>query len=139
MGKVYRTAKGKKIDMGKLMAKNETIRAVGNMRVNARGDTIDAEGRVTVPVTKKVSEAYKKQVKERAEKLVRKRRAEQLEKEEFNRRMSDDKPTLDVDVLLPGAEPLEVDELPSAEELAMAEEWEDDDEEMTWELPEDED
>ena len=37
----YRTAQGKNIDMAALAAKNERTRAVGNMNVNARGDTID--------------------------------------------------------------------------------------------------
>lgn len=53
---------GKTIDMEALAAKNEHTRAVGNMRVNARGDTIDANGRVIRPVTDKVNEAYSKTV-----------------------------------------------------------------------------
>ena len=53
---------GKTVDMAALAAKNENIRAVGNMRVNARGDTIDATGRVIKPVTEKVNEAYGKTV-----------------------------------------------------------------------------
>ena len=56
--KNYRTAMGKTVDMAALAAKNENTRAVGNMRVNARGDTIDANGRVIKPVTDKVNEAY---------------------------------------------------------------------------------
>ncbi len=40
----YRTAMGKTVDMAALTAKNEKVRAVGNMSVNARGDTIDARG-----------------------------------------------------------------------------------------------
>jgi len=56
--KNYRTAMGKTVDMASLASKNEHTRAVGNMRVNARGDTIDANGRVIRPVTDKVNEAY---------------------------------------------------------------------------------
>ena len=41
----YKTAMGKTVDMAALAAKNEKTRAVGNMKVNARGDTIDAQGR----------------------------------------------------------------------------------------------
>ena len=37
-----RSAQGKMIDMTALAARNERVRAVGNMNVNARGDTIDA-------------------------------------------------------------------------------------------------
>lgn len=49
---------GKTIDMGALAAKNEEVRAVGNSKLNARGDTIDANGRVVKPVTAKVNEMY---------------------------------------------------------------------------------
>jgi hypothetical protein len=56
--KNYRTAMGKTVDMASLASKNEHTRAVGNMRVNARGDSIDANGRVIRPVTDKVNEAY---------------------------------------------------------------------------------
>lgn len=40
--KLYRTAQGKQLDMGALILKNEHVRAVGNMSVNARGDVIDS-------------------------------------------------------------------------------------------------
>ena len=60
--KNYRTAMGKTVDMAALAARNEHTRAVGNMRVNARGDTIDATGRIIKPVTDKVNEAYGKTV-----------------------------------------------------------------------------
>lgn len=60
--KNYRTAQGKTVDMSALAAKNERVRAVGNMKVNARGDTIDASGKVVVPVTQKVGERYQKTV-----------------------------------------------------------------------------
>lgn len=56
--KSYRSAMGKNVDMGALLAKNEHTRAVGNMNVNARGDTIDANGRIIKPVTAKVNQAY---------------------------------------------------------------------------------
>ena len=54
----YRTAQGRTVDMIALAAKNEKTRAVGNMKVNARGDTIDSEGKVVVPVTEKVATGY---------------------------------------------------------------------------------
>lgn len=54
----YRTAQGRTLDMTALAAKNERARAVGNMKVNARGDTIDSEGKVVVPVTEKVATSY---------------------------------------------------------------------------------
>lgn len=68
----YRTAMGKTIDMASLVAKNEKVRAVGNMSVNARGDTIDAQGKIVVPATKKVSDTYQKTVGNRSANVVKK-------------------------------------------------------------------
>lgn len=62
----YRTAQGKVLDISQLAAKNERIRAVGNMNVNARGDTIDSFGNIIVPVTKKVGNKYQRSVTNRA-------------------------------------------------------------------------
>ena len=42
--KTYRTAQGKVVDLGAMMVQNETVRAVGNMSVNARGDIIATRG-----------------------------------------------------------------------------------------------
>jgi hypothetical protein len=58
----FRTAMGKVVDMSTLASKNERTRAVGNMKVNARGDTIDAFGRIIKPVTAKVNDMYSKTV-----------------------------------------------------------------------------
>jgi hypothetical protein len=55
---IYRTAQGRRLDMAQLAAKNEKTRAVGNMNVNARGDTIDSQGKIIVPVTRKVGNRY---------------------------------------------------------------------------------
>lgn len=62
----YRTALGKTVDMAALQTRNERVRAVGNMSVNARGDTIDANGNVVKPVTEKVNEKYAKTVGNRS-------------------------------------------------------------------------
>jgi len=62
---IYRTAQGKRLDMTILARKNERTRAVGNMSVNARGDTIDSQGRIVVPVTKKVGDKYQRTVSNR--------------------------------------------------------------------------
>ena len=66
----YRSAQGKIIDMAALAAKNEKTRAVGNMKVNARGDTIDSNGKVITPVTGKVSDRYAKTVGNRSSHVV---------------------------------------------------------------------
>ena len=44
--KVYRSAQGKSVDLGTIMLQNEHVRAVGNMKVNARGDKLDSNNRV---------------------------------------------------------------------------------------------
>lgn len=46
MGKVYKSMRGKEVDMEKLTLKNETTPAVGNMKVNARGDEIGPNGEI---------------------------------------------------------------------------------------------
>ena len=43
---IYKTAKGKEIDMGKLMGQNELLPAVGNAKVNARGDKLGPNGQI---------------------------------------------------------------------------------------------
>lgn len=43
---VHRTAKGKKIDMDMLRARHELTPAVGNARVNARGDELGPGGEI---------------------------------------------------------------------------------------------
>ncbi len=47
MGKTYTSARGKSIDMEKLALKNETVPAVGNQRVNARGDELGYGGKIS--------------------------------------------------------------------------------------------
>jgi hypothetical protein len=44
--KTYKTMQGREIDMDKLIARNEMEIAVGNMRVNARGDQVGPGGRI---------------------------------------------------------------------------------------------
>ena len=45
--RVYRTSRGATVDMSTMLTKNETVPAVGNMRVNARGDEIMPDGTIT--------------------------------------------------------------------------------------------
>lgn len=46
MKRIYKTMQGKEVDIDAIMARNEHVPAVGNIRVNARGDEIDATGRI---------------------------------------------------------------------------------------------
>jgi hypothetical protein len=83
----YRTAMGKSVDMSALSAKNEKTRAVGNMKVNARGDTIDAHGRILRTATTKVNDSYNKTVGNRSAQPVR------------NKPTTPPKPTIDLSQL----------------------------------------
>jgi len=58
----HRTAMGKTIDMAALISKNEKVRAVGNMGVNARGDIIDNHGKIIKSVNQRVNDRYSKTV-----------------------------------------------------------------------------
>jgi len=59
--KVYRTAQGKMVDLGALQLQNENVRAVGNMRVNARGDLIDSHNDPIDSRNQQVSKQYRRQ------------------------------------------------------------------------------
>jgi hypothetical protein len=59
---VYRTAQGKTVDMGALRLKNEQERAVGNMKVNARGDILDDQGQVIDSRSQQVNRQYNREV-----------------------------------------------------------------------------
>jgi hypothetical protein len=59
--RIYKSAKGKSVDMGRLGLQNEQTRAVGNMKVNARGDMIDDMNRVISAKSEQVNKQYKKQ------------------------------------------------------------------------------
>lgn len=63
--KVYRTMQGKEIDMDLLRKKNELTPAVGNARVNARGDLLGPGGKIIKKHDEVVKEYYNtKPVKE---------------------------------------------------------------------------
>ena len=55
--KIYRTMQGREIDMDALLEKNELMPAVGNVRVNARGDELGPGG-VVVKKREEVIAAY---------------------------------------------------------------------------------
>lgn len=43
---IYRSMQGKEVDMGKLALQNEMTVAVGNVKVNARGDELGPGGKI---------------------------------------------------------------------------------------------
>lgn len=58
MPRIYKTAAGKTIDLEKLALRNEETIAVGNMRVNARGDELGPGGKVVKGRNQRVQETY---------------------------------------------------------------------------------
>lgn len=60
MGKLYRTLQGKEVDMEKLGLMNETIPAVGNVRMNARGDELGPGGKIVKTREEMLKEYYDK-------------------------------------------------------------------------------
>jgi hypothetical protein len=56
--RVYKTMQGREIDMDSLLAKHETMPAVGNVRMNARGDELGPGGKVIRTREEVVSEYY---------------------------------------------------------------------------------
>ena len=61
-GNVYRTANGKMLDMRSLALKNEQTRAVGNMKVNARGDLLNDADKVIRTRNSQVGKTYQSQI-----------------------------------------------------------------------------
>lgn len=60
--KIYRTAQGKMVDLGRLQLQNENVRAVGNMKVNSRGDRLDSTNRSIQTRNEQVDRQYQRQV-----------------------------------------------------------------------------
>ena len=59
--RTYKTAQGQTVDMAQLRLQNETVRAVGNMKVNARGDVINDDNKVISKKTHQVNRQYNRQ------------------------------------------------------------------------------
>lgn len=56
--RIYKTMQGKVIDMEALMTNNETMPAVGNAKMNARGDELGPGGKIIRTKEELVSEYY---------------------------------------------------------------------------------
>ena len=56
--RMYRSMQGRMIDIEKLRATNEDVRAVGNMNVNARGDVLGVGGKIETPKANVIQKYY---------------------------------------------------------------------------------
>jgi hypothetical protein len=59
MGKIYTSVRGKEVDMEKLSLRNEKTPAVGNVRVNARGDELGPGGKIVRTREEVLADYYK--------------------------------------------------------------------------------
>jgi len=73
---------GKVIDLEKLMRQNELVPAVGNMKVNARGDEIGKGGKILKKREEIVAEYYETNPKAKHHKIKKEPIAEPLVKEQ---------------------------------------------------------
>lgn len=60
MNKKYKSFQGKEVDMEKIMRNNELMPAVGNARVNARGDELGPGGKIIRKREQIVADYYEK-------------------------------------------------------------------------------
>ena len=70
MSKIIRSMRGKEVDMEKLNLKNETLPAVGNMKVNARGDQLGKGGEIVRTREEVLKDYYKKNPRAIKEEIV---------------------------------------------------------------------
>jgi len=70
MAKTIRSMRGKEVDMEKLNLRNETLPAVGNMKVNARGDEIGQGGKIIRTREEVLKDYYKQNPRAMEEELV---------------------------------------------------------------------
>lgn len=96
--KVYRSAQGKTVDLGALQLQNETVRAVGNMGVNARGDVINNQNTSIKGRTNRIGSHYKKQITNVADDVVPTTKHDQPKSlsKEAKRKIKEETPTVEV-------------------------------------------
>ena len=56
--KMYRTMQGRMVDIDQLRSANESVQAVGNMKVNARGDVLGQSGKIVTPKAEVIKQYY---------------------------------------------------------------------------------
>lgn len=74
MGRVYSSMQGKEIDMEKLSLRNEMTPAVGNLKVNARGDELGPGGQIVRTREQVLQDYYKNNPAALAEELAKTRK-----------------------------------------------------------------
>jgi hypothetical protein len=75
MGKVYTSVRGKEIDMERLSLKHETEPAVGNARMNARGDELGAGGKIVKTREQILQDYYKNNARAIKDEIIDRKKA----------------------------------------------------------------
>lgn len=88
--KVHRSANGKAVDMDMLRQRNELTPAVGNARVNARGDELGAGGQIVRKKEDVVKEYYENSKGVADEPAVRQSTSDQTELDDNGKDITDD-------------------------------------------------
>lgn len=88
--KVYKSMQGKQIDMDMLRKRNEMTPAVGNARVNARGDELGAGGQIVRKKEDVVKEYYENSKGVADEPAVRQSTSVQTELDDNGKDITDD-------------------------------------------------
>jgi len=88
--KVYKTMQGKTVDMDMLRKRNEMTPAVGNARVNARGDELGAGGQIVRKKEDVVKEYYENSKGVVDEAAVRQSTGDQTELDANGKDITDD-------------------------------------------------
>ena len=71
--RIYRTANGKQVDLDLLISRNELTPAVGNAKVNARGDELGPGGKIIRKREDVMREYYENSATMPTERVVRKK------------------------------------------------------------------
>ena len=88
--KVYKTMQGKTVDMDMLRKRNEMTPAVGNARVNARGDELGAGGQIVRKKEDVVKEYYENSKGVADEPAVRQSTSDPTELDDNGKDITDD-------------------------------------------------
>jgi hypothetical protein len=74
MGKTYTSMRGREIDMEKLTIRNELLPAVGNLKVNARGDQLGPGGKIVKTKEELLQDYYKNNPRAVQDEVVKRRK-----------------------------------------------------------------
>jgi hypothetical protein len=74
MGKTYTSMQGKEVDMEKLSIRHELTPAVGNMKVNARGDELGPNGEIVRTREQILQDYYKENPRAIGEEVMKRQK-----------------------------------------------------------------